>query len=185
MKMLLRMYMHRRFRWDKFQKFISIRARHQFIWLMAERAFKGRLKLDHQKKELKLMIQPNQTDKGKGKGPANLSGGEKSFSLICLLLALWEAMGSQIRALDELLVRHLTCFMNLASANLDSDVFMDAVNRKISVNMLIKCARRSIGKQFILITPQDMSSITEAADVKIQRCAFFGRNLKTVLTFTG
>jgi chromosome segregation ATPase len=31
------------------------------------------------------------------KDPKSLSGGEKSFSTICLLLALWEAIGCPIR----------------------------------------------------------------------------------------
>ena len=30
-----------------------------------------------------------------------LSGGEKSFSTICLLMTLWEAVGAPIRCLDE------------------------------------------------------------------------------------
>lgn len=49
----------------------------------------------------------------KEKDPKSLSGGEKSFSTICLLLALWEAIGCPIRCLDEF------------------DVFMDAVNRSV------------------------------------------------------
>lgn len=35
------------------------------------------------------------------KDPKSLSGGEKSFSTICLLLSLWETMGCPIRGLDE------------------------------------------------------------------------------------
>ena len=31
----------------------------------------------------------------------SLSGGEKSYSTICLLLALWDAMDVPFRALDE------------------------------------------------------------------------------------
>lgn len=149
--MLAQACTHRKFRWKMFQHYITIRARSQFSWLMTERAFRGRLRLDHKKKELKLMVQPNQQEKDSGRGPKTLSGGEKSFSTICLLLALWEAMGSSIRCLDEF------------------DVFMDAVNRKTSVTMLIRAARRSIGKQFILITPQDMTGIDSSPDVKVIR----------------
>ncbi|CRK22251.1 hypothetical protein BN1723_012635 [Verticillium longisporum] len=58
-----------------------------------------------------------------------------SFSSICMLLAIWEAMGSPLRCLDEF------------------DVFMDNVNRTISTKMLIDAARRSVSRQYIMITP--------------------------------
>jgi len=58
-------------------------------------------------------------------------------------------MGSPIRCLDEF------------------DVFMDNVNRERSLHMIIEAARRSIGRQFIFITPQSMSSVTQTSDVKI------------------
>ena len=54
---------------------------------------------------------------------------------------MWEAMGAPVRCLDEF------------------DVFMDSVNRDVSMDMLIRFARDSVGKQFILITPQNMSKI--------------------------
>lgn len=44
---------------------------------------------------------------------------------------------------------------------------MDAINRNISVNMMIKAAERSIGKQFILITPQTMNNQNTTNQVKI------------------
>lgn len=44
---------------------------------------------------------------------------------------------------------------------------MDSINRKMSINMLIRAARRSIGKQFILITPQDMAYVDTSPDVKV------------------
>lgn len=48
-------------------------------------------------------IEPDGTKSdGQGRATHGLSGGEKSFSTICLLLAIWEAMGAPIRALDEL-----------------------------------------------------------------------------------
>jgi chromosome segregation ATPase len=58
----------------------------------------------------------------KGRNTKTLSGGEKSFSSICLLLALWEAMGSPLRCLDEF------------------DVFMDNVNRDVSTKMIVSCS---------------------------------------------
>ena len=61
-----------------------------------------------------------------------------------------------------------------------SDVFMDAVNRKTSmglmvrwfsgdVNWQIEAARHSIEKQFILITPQDMGNVALGPDVRVHR----------------
>ncbi|KAF8476988.1 P-loop containing nucleoside triphosphate hydrolase protein [Kalaharituber pfeilii] len=144
-------YKERTFRWRKFRKYISVKARGQFMWLMSQRGYRGRLYLDHQSRELKLEVQPSQQESDTGRGPRTLSGGERSFSTVCLLLALWEAMGSPIRCLDEF------------------DVFMDSVNRTISVKMMIEAAQRSAGRQFILITPQDMSSINRSTDVKITR----------------
>lgn len=51
--------------------------------------------------------------------------------------------------------------------NDDSDVFMDSVNRERSMHMIIQAARRSIGRQFIFITPQSMNNVNQASDVKI------------------
>lgn len=93
----------RRMRWDKFRKHMSIRARSSFIYLLTERQFRGELILRHDKKELDLQIEPDKTkESAVGRKTTTLSGGEKSFSTICLLLSIWEAMGSPIRCLDEL-----------------------------------------------------------------------------------
>jgi len=97
-----------------------------------------------------LQVEPDITRaSAAGRQTKTLSGGEKSFSTICLLLSLWEAMGSPIRCLDEF------------------DVFMDNVNRDVSMKMMIQAARRSVSRQFILITPQSMANVTLGNDVKI------------------
>jgi chromosome segregation ATPase len=59
--------------------------------------------VDHQSQQLDIHVQPDITvASGDGRQTKTLSGGEKSFSTICLLLSLWDAMGSPIRCLDEL-----------------------------------------------------------------------------------
>ncbi|KAL8243929.1 hypothetical protein R6Q59_010187 [Mikania micrantha] len=138
----------RKERWKKFRSHISVRAKAQFTYLLSERSFRGRLITDHKQKLLELSVEPDITKRdGSGRSTRTLSGGEKSFSQICLLLSIWEAMGSPIRCLDEF------------------DVFMDAVNRNLSVNLLVEAARQSIGRQFILISPGTKNDIQRAPDI--------------------
>ncbi|KAI2627499.1 P-loop containing nucleoside triphosphate hydrolase protein [Hypoxylon sp. NC1633] len=140
-------------KWRTFQRLISAHARCNFNYLLSERGFRGELFLDHKAKRLRVQVEPDETRKSSsGRNTKTLSGGEKSFSSICLLLAIWDAMGSPLRCLDEF------------------DVFMDNVNRAISTNMLITTARRSVGKQFVLITPNAIEGRAKIdKDVKIIR----------------
>ncbi|KAK4194094.1 putative structural maintenance of chromosomes protein 6 [Triangularia verruculosa] len=140
-------------KWRKFQRYISSQSRANFIYLLSERGFRGKLLLDHQRRALDLQVEPDKTEKrANGRSTKTLSGGEKSFASICLLLAIWEAMGSPLRCLDEF------------------DVFMDNVNRAISTNMLITAARRSVNRQYIFITPNAIEgSNALEADVKLIR----------------
>ncbi|KAI0121623.1 P-loop containing nucleoside triphosphate hydrolase protein [Xylariales sp. AK1849] len=140
-------------KWRDLQRMISASARTNFQYLLSERGFRGRLLLDHKAKRLAVEVEPDETRENvSGRNTKTLSGGEKSFSSICLLLAIWDAMGSPLRCLDEF------------------DVFMDVVNRGISTKMLIQAARRSVGKQFILITPNKIEHNTRGdKDVKIIR----------------
>ncbi|PLB51753.1 DNA repair protein Rad18 [Aspergillus steynii IBT 23096] len=144
---------YRQKRWKIFRSHISSRAKAQFTYLLSERSFRGRLLTDHESKLLDLQVEPDITKDSTGRGAKTLSGGEKSFSQVCLLLALWEAMGSPIRCLDEF------------------DVYMDHINRKMAIDMLMLAARRSIGRQFILITPGSRAEISFAPDVRVKELA--------------
>ncbi|EKV16721.1 DNA repair protein Rad18, putative [Penicillium digitatum PHI26] len=156
---------NRKKRWEIFRSHISSRAKAQFTYLLSERSFRGRLLADHTNKLLDLQVEPDITkDDSTGRGAKTLSGGEKSFSQVCLLLSLWEAMGSPIRCLDEF------------------DVYMDHINRKMAIDMLMVAARRSIGRQFILITPGSKTDITISADVRVKELAEPERG-QTTLTF--
>ncbi|KAI1332258.1 P-loop containing nucleoside triphosphate hydrolase protein [Xylariaceae sp. FL0255] len=145
--------MDRLAKYRQFIRHVSAQARCNFSYLLSERGFRGQLLLDHVQKRLEVQVEPDKAqESGKGRNTKTLSGGEKSFSSICLLLAIWDAMGSPLRCLDEF------------------DVFMDNVNRAISTNMLIAAARRSVGKQFILITPNAIEGRASLdKDVKIIR----------------
>lgn len=154
--------------------------------------------------------------RAKDKDPKALSGGEKSFSTICLLLALWESIGCPIRCLGTFSARR-TCLaapaivfcrgLSMLITFLDEfDVFMDAVNRRISMKMMVSprrytvfhqlrfltlgvpffqidTAKASDGKQYILITPQDMQNVSITDAVRVHRMSDPERN-QGVLQFT-
>lgn len=142
----------RKKRWRLFRSLISQHARAAFTHLLWERGYRGTLKINHKDKLMELAVEPeSQRQSGQGRGVKTLSGGEKSFTQICLLVAIWEAMGSPIRCLDEF------------------DVFMDSVNRNITVGLIIEAARGSGGKrQHVLISPGSKGDIPMAPDVRTQ-----------------
>ncbi|KAH0586468.1 hypothetical protein H2248_007700 [Termitomyces sp. 'cryptogamus'] len=53
---------------------------------------------------------------------------------------------------------------------------MDAVNRRISMKMMIDTANSSDKKQYILITPQDMGNVQIGPTVKVNRMTDPERN---------
>ncbi|KZT57823.1 P-loop containing nucleoside triphosphate hydrolase protein [Calocera cornea HHB12733] len=141
-------------KWHTFRRHIAIRAKVGFQMHLSKRAYFGKLDFNHATSTLELKVQTDDTvgtQRRKEKDPKSLSGGEKSFSTICLLLSLWEAISCPIRCLDEF------------------DVFMDAVNRRISMNMLTSTAKESAGVQYVLITPQDMSNVNLGPEVRVHR----------------
>ncbi|OCH91917.1 P-loop containing nucleoside triphosphate hydrolase protein [Obba rivulosa] len=141
-------------RWHEFRRHIALRCKVYFQYHLSNRGYYGKVLFDHVHGTLQLKVQTEDqtmTQNNREKDPRSLSGGEKSFSTICLLLSLWESIGCPIRCLDEF------------------DVFMDAVNRRISMRMMIDTANASDRKQYVLITPQDMTNISIGSTVRVHR----------------
>ncbi|KAF8879889.1 P-loop containing nucleoside triphosphate hydrolase protein [Gymnopilus junonius] len=140
-------------RWQEFRRHIALRCKHVFQYHLSRRGYYGKILFDHTSGHLNLRVQTDDqlTQGTRDKDPRSLSGGEKSFSTICLLLSLWECIGCPLRCLDEF------------------DVFMDAVNRRISMKMMIDTANTSDRKQYILITPQDMTNVAIGPSVRVLR----------------
>ncbi|MCO5590146.1 hypothetical protein L7F22_044115 [Adiantum nelumboides] len=139
-------------KWYSFRRHIALRARNNFSRYLSIRKFEGSLKFKHEQGRLFLSVK---TDAALGvegdKDPRSLSGGEKSYSTICVLLSLWDAIGSPIRCLDEY------------------DVFMDAVNRRVSTKLIADSVKKSGGVQYILISPHSMQHAALGPDVRIHR----------------
>ncbi|KAJ3607068.1 hypothetical protein NHX12_026583 [Muraenolepis orangiensis] len=95
--------------------------------------------INHQIQGLKAPpVQPGEGDKADLSDMRSLSGGERSFSTVCFVLSLWAITEAPFRCLDEF------------------DVFMDMVNRRISMDMMLKIAKAQRFRQFIFLTPQSM-----------------------------
>lgn len=134
-----------------YRHFIAIRAKFFFTMMLSQRGYSGKMAFDHGSESLSLQVNVEQGTKRVAKDTRSLSGGERSFSTVSFIMALWEAMESPFRCLDEF------------------DVFMDMVNRRISMEMMLKVAKEQQERQFILLTPQDMSAIGSSTKVKIFR----------------
>jgi len=78
-----------------------------------------------------------------------LSGGERSFTTLSLLLAIGESLETPFRVMDEF------------------DVFLDPVARKRALQTLIEVSKNMEHRQFIFITPQDLSQIPTDNKLKI------------------
>ncbi|KAJ2466250.1 Structural maintenance of chromosomes protein 6, partial [Coemansia sp. RSA 2322] len=166
-KVLKTSHQLRMHKWTQFRDSMAMRTKMHFITHLSQRGYTGKLEFDHSQSTLVPKIQTDQDqvsesvakgNRGNGgnaerflrKDTKSLSGGEKSFTTICLLLSLWETMNCPVRALDEF------------------DVFMDAANRAIAMSMMIGSARSKSNTQFILISPLDMS-VKPDADITILR----------------
>ncbi|KAL7417414.1 hypothetical protein BDY24DRAFT_374788 [Mrakia frigida] len=151
-------------KWHKFRRYIALRAKVLFAKNLAVRGFVGKLLFRHDLGLLNLRIQTDELASGatqsNEKNPNQLSGGEKSFSTVALLLSFWDAVGCPVRCLDEF------------------DVFMDAVVRRQTLQMMMDTAKATDNTQFVLITPQDTSGVVTSGSIKIIQMADPKRHLK-------
>ncbi|XP_041951260.1 structural maintenance of chromosomes protein 6 isoform X1 [Alosa sapidissima] len=155
---------HRQKAYAKLRGFYSLRCKYYFDMTLAQRGYVGHMNFDHKNKALSIAVQPGGKNKASLSDMRSLSGGERSFSTVCFVLSLWSITESPFRALDEF------------------DVYMDMVNRRISMDMFLKVASSQRYRQFIFLTPQSMSSLPVNSLIRILRLNDPDRN-QTVLPF--
>mmetsp|Transcript_11008 Transcript_11008/g.16946 ORF Transcript_11008/g.16946 Transcript_11008/m.16946 type:complete len:1170 (-) Transcript_11008:71-3580(-) len=141
-------------RWKRFRKHYIHMTKNTFDEILNLKGSSGTLEFDHGDKTLNLVVQKDNTDEGsQNKDVKALSGGERSFTTLALLVAMGERLETPFRVMDEF------------------DVFLDSVSRKIALETLIEIAQKMDHRQFIFITPQDLSSIVPSKQVKIIKMA--------------
>ncbi|KAF1626274.1 Structural maintenance of chromosomes protein 6, partial [Eudyptes filholi] len=149
---LLEEIMTQRFKiYRQFLRLLSLRCKLYFDHLLRIRACSGKILFDHKNETLSITVQPREEDKAALNDVRSLSGGERSFSTVCFILSLWSITESPFRCLDEF------------------DVYMDMVNRRIAMDMILKVADSQHHRQFILLTPQSMSSLPTSSRIRILR----------------
>uniref|UniRef100_A0A3B4A2C9 RecF/RecN/SMC N-terminal domain-containing protein n=1 Tax=Periophthalmus magnuspinnatus TaxID=409849 RepID=A0A3B4A2C9_9GOBI len=120
-------------------RFLSARCKYYFDSMLAQRGYTGTMTFNHKDETLSISVQPGPGNKADLSDMRSLSGGERSFSTVCFVLSLWAITEAPFRCLDEF------------------DVYMDMVNRRISMDMMLKVAAGQLYRQFIFLTPQNMS----------------------------
>jgi len=120
----------------------------RFKHYMSLKGHVGTIKLNRQEGKLVMSVimqsAKNEKDTIAVEDLKSLSGGERSFTTVSFILALGEITDNPFRAMDEF------------------DVFMDAVNRRISMQSLIKFAHDQRHVQFLFLTPQDIAAVDDA-----------------------
>mmetsp|Transcript_23439 Transcript_23439/g.52607 ORF Transcript_23439/g.52607 Transcript_23439/m.52607 type:complete len:1129 (-) Transcript_23439:385-3771(-) len=131
-------------------------SRHWFDKYQQMNNSAGTIKFSHSTRELFLKVMVDNQDKNTiSDDVRNLSGGERSFVTLCLLLALGHVVENPFRVMDEY------------------DVFMDEGRRNTTLEM-IKNHSQIQGqsrRQIIVITPNNLNSVKADPKVKIIRLA--------------
>ena len=108
--------------------------------------YAGRVHFEHgdQALHFKVVVDQESSNQRKVKDTKSLSGGERSYTTLALLLAVGASVQSPFRCMDEF------------------DIFMDEKHRKVTLETLHAEAKtpENINKQYIFITPNDLSSVT-------------------------
>jgi chromosome segregation ATPase len=116
-------------------------VRRHFHAYLTRKGYDGDVVFDH--KESKLFMNVHISASNKCSDVRQLSGGERSYTTLCLLMALGHVIESPFRVMDEY------------------DVFLDEQTRKTTLNMLRDYALspKQRARQFIIITPHNLNDI--------------------------
>lgn len=148
----------RKDRWRAFRGHIAEMTNLGFDEFLNKKGSAGTVEFDHDNKRLDLVVQKDNADEhSQTKDVKALSGGERSFATLSLLLAIGESLETPFRVMDEF------------------DVFLDPVARKIAMRTLVEVAKEMDHRQFIFITPQDCSSLRTDPKLRIFKMKNPGR----------
>ncbi len=143
--------------WKEFRSELCRIVNYGFQDLLSNRGYEGSIVFNHKESTLCFDVKPSNlssrdTSRSSSRDTSQLSGGEKSFTTVAFVLSLMRRAGvidSPFRVADEF------------------DIYMDSLNRKISMKLLIEEATAQKGKQWFFLTPQDINGIDKKDNIKI------------------
>ncbi|KAL0037264.1 hypothetical protein WJX79_009148 [Trebouxia sp. C0005] len=118
-----------------------------FNMYLSKKGHRGSIKLLHDAEKLELKVDMDGGTSNRRsvvKDMKSLSGGERSYTSVCFIMALANVISAPFHCMDEF------------------DVFMDAINRRVSLAALLEFAIQNSHVQLILLSPQDVSAVEEA-----------------------
>ncbi|XP_059058355.1 structural maintenance of chromosomes protein 6 [Achroia grisella] len=138
----------------KMQTYIARRVQYCFQSILTLRGYSGRMEIDNGRGMLEITCTGRESGARRvASSTRSLSGGERSYSTVAFIMALWECVELPFYFMDEF------------------DVFMDNVNRKIVMELLIDHALKNKSRQFVFLTPQDTSSVVAGPHISIHMMA--------------
>ncbi|KAM6961221.1 structural maintenance of chromosomes protein 6 [Aplochiton taeniatus] len=138
-------------RYKIMRRSLSVRCKLYFNNFLIKMNCCGSMMFDHNNETLSISVKPPGQEEVRMSDMRSLSGGERSFSTVCFILALWEITESPFRCLDEF------------------DVYMDMHNRRISLDLLLELSERQHLRQFIFITPLSTGNLPRSNHIKIHQ----------------
>jgi len=122
-------------------EYLRLKVIEDFDMILILGKIKGKLEIDIHEQSMDILMFDNIST-------SCASGGERTFATVALILALWSNMQLPFYSIDEY------------------DVYMDNINR-ITTTQLLMNAIENRKNQFIFLTPQDVSHIKSADNIKI------------------
>jgi chromosome segregation ATPase len=151
----------------RIRKHICRMSNREFDKILQKKGSSGALRFDHEDATLKMTYQKdNQDETTQIDNIQSLSGGERSFSTLAMLVSLGATIECPFRVMDEF------------------DVFMDQVSRKVAMQELVDMAREMPNRQFVFITPQDLSSLPVSDHLRVFKLNAPIRGQQTLDAFT-
>lgn len=126
---------------DNYIEYFRLKVIEAFDLMLLLRKIKGKLEINKHEQRMAISMFNNIST-------SCASGGERTFATVALILALWSNMQLPFYSIDEY------------------DVYMDNVNR-LATTQLLMMAIENRKNQFIFLTPQDISHIKSANNIKI------------------